>query len=98
MKMRKKILNHQNQEVFNELLGKNKNYENFSMKVVENTKTIDDRDEMTKEENDDFKRNKRCMKQKKKFPTYKDEFNNFNKIQVMESLQHSRNIIKYLVF
>ena len=34
----------------------------------------------------------------KNFPTYKEEFNNFNKIQVMESLQHTRNLSKYLVF
>ena len=72
-----------------------KKYENLSMKVVENTKTMD---EMTKEENDDFKKEHEMQEIEENFPTYKDEFNNFNRIEVMESLQHTRNLSKYLVF
>ena len=64
------------------------------MKVVENTKTMD---EMTKEENDDFKKEHEMQEIEENFPTYKDEFNNFNRIEVMESLQHTRNLCKYLV-
>ena len=53
---------------------------------------------MTKEENDDFKKEQEMQEIEENFPTYKDEFNNFNRIEVMESLQHTRNLSKYLVF
>jgi len=69
-----------------------KKYEDLSMKVLENTKTMD---ELTKEENDQLKKEEELREIEENFPTYKEEFINFTKIEVMESLQHTRNLSKY---